>query len=135
MAAANGITIELGARFEGAELARFADKRTFILCDIEGDEIELLDPARYPSLLTCFIIVECHKHDAQSEDDVANLITNRFHWSHKVTRLDQQIAAADLPAWCKDFEHLDLMLIAWEWRHTPTPWLVMIPKQHDAGRD
>jgi len=132
LASANGVNVEIGGEFSGTEFARFGDRKTFILCDIEGAEVDLLDPERHPSLLSCFVIVECHNREPLTHDSVANLITNRFHWSHRVTRLDQQIGAAELPEWCKNLDHLDLMMAIWEWRHTPTPWLVMIPK--DAAR-
>lgn len=59
---------------------------TFVVCDVEGYERELLDPARVPGLLHADLLVEVH--DAQVPG-VSALLTERFASTHEVVRIDQ----------------------------------------------
>ena len=40
----------------------------------------------------------------------------------------QQPKATPVPGWLKELGHLDSLVAVWEWRASPTPWLVMKPK-------
>jgi hypothetical protein len=133
LASVNGVSLEIGETFAGKDFERFSGKKTLVFCDIEGSESDLLEPVLFPSLRSCSLIVECHRRSGISHRDMASLIADRFRSSHEVIKLDQAIGPADLPEWCKDLGHLDLMLALWEWRYRPTPWLVMLPRT--ARRD
>lgn len=52
----------------------------FLLCDIEGAEVELLDPEACPALLKCDLLVELHGDTVA----VARLLTDRFATTHDV---------------------------------------------------
>ncbi len=52
--------VHIGGEFKGEDFAAYADKKTLALVDIEGEELVLLDPARYPALAKIDMIVELH---------------------------------------------------------------------------
>ena len=56
-----------------------------VFCDIEGDELKLLNPQRYPALKQLDIIVECH--DVFDASITTNL-QEHFADSHQITRND-----------------------------------------------
>ena len=59
-------------------------KSSAVVCDIEGGELELLDPARTHALTDCLILVECHRVGDLSPADVAKNLAARFAASHEV---------------------------------------------------
>jgi hypothetical protein len=63
------------------ELERISELKTLIFCDIEGEEIFLLDPKNVPSLKNVDIIVETH--DFIFPNTTEDLI-RRFYDSHKI---------------------------------------------------
>jgi hypothetical protein len=44
-----------------------------------------------------------------------------------VERIDQGPKTTPLPGWFSELGHLDQLLVVWEWRAQPTPWLVLRP--------
>jgi hypothetical protein len=77
----------------GRELA--AAQRPAVVCDCEGGERELLDPAALPALARTWILVEVHDMYVAG---ISREIARRFAPSHRVTRIDQTPrVAADLP--------------------------------------
>jgi hypothetical protein len=60
-----------------------AEGPALVLMDIEGGEVELLDPAAVPELASADILVETH--DAFVADATATLV-RRFHDTHRITR-------------------------------------------------
>lgn len=124
MARANGVAdrLRIGAGVTPADFALCAAAPTFILCDIEGAEDALLDPVAAPDLALADILVEVH------EGMVPGLLarlTDRFQPTHRVTRIDRALLPDLLPAWAGGLSDLDRLLLLWEWRVTPTPWLWM----------
>ena len=103
-------------------LALGAAAPTFLLCDIEGAEDSLLDPASAPALTEADILVEVH--EALRPGLLATL-TQRFAPTHRVTRIDRALRPDLLPDWSEALSDLDRLLLLWEWRATPTPWLWM----------
>jgi hypothetical protein len=71
------------------------------------------------------IIVETH--DVYRADALAT-IRGRFEATHDIVQVDTGTKHLTGPPWLLDFNHLDQLLAVWEWRHRPTPWLVMRPK-------
>jgi len=126
LARKNGVAdrVSVAGEFRGEDFARFQG-RTLVLVDIEGAELDLLDPGIYPALRTLPIIVETHPGFRK---DATEILTQRFQPSHHVQRVDHAPAAPAMPKWMDQTNHLDLILALWEWRNAPTPWLVMRPK-------
>ncbi len=124
MAQANGVAdrVERGGQITHADLSLCADQRTVIICDIEGAETDLLDPAAAPALCAADILVECHGNGT------VQALTARFADSHTLRRIDRALDGSGLPAWMEELSDLDRLLALWEWRSGPTPWLWMKAK-------
>jgi len=100
-----------------------------IVCDVEGDEERLLDPARIPLLRSACILVEMHDF---IRDGLSSEIERRFHETHNIQRIWQEsrsrrefpwrtIGTAMIPG-----SYLDWAVS--EWRPTRMSWLWMEPK-------
>ena len=126
LALQNGVEdrVTIGGRMDHADFAICTAQPTVLICDIEGAEETLLDPALAPGLLHADILVECHD---VMRPGLTDLIAARFAASHTVTRLDRQLDA-NLPAWTEEWSDLDRLIALWEWRSGPTPWLWMTRK-------
>lgn len=127
MAAANGVAerVRIGGQFQPEDFQAFAGRRTLVLVDAEGAEVDILDPGRGPALAGMNIIVETH--DIYRAGALAVLM-QRFEATHDIVRVDQDLKIFERPWWLKELSHLDQLLAVWEWREAPTPWLVMRPK-------
>ncbi len=70
-----------------AELEALAQGETLVVCDIEGFETELLNPAQARSLLRSDVLVEIHE---ESEPSVAveALLRTRFDSTHTIRRIE-----------------------------------------------
>lgn len=77
--------VHVGGLFPTQEFARFAGKRTLVICDIEGAELELLDPAAAPSLAKFDILVELHDLSGQH---ISEQLLPRFADSHDLEFID-----------------------------------------------
>lgn len=124
LAEANGVAdrVEIGGLFDHADFAICQGKRALVLCDIEAAEGELLDPDRAPGLAEADILVEVHEG---FKPGLLALLTQRFQSTHQITRLDRSLNDSALPDWCQTLSDLDRLLLLWEWRAVPTPWLWM----------
>jgi len=102
---------------------------TYIICDIEGGEFELLDPVRVPALTQAFILVEIHEELVNGCEEV---IRKRFKKSHKIVEIvNSSRKPGDFPSNSRAFRaifsektKLDLMN---EGRASTMKWLVMEP--------
>ncbi|MCU0902907.1 MAG: hypothetical protein MUE83_03415 [Tabrizicola sp.] len=124
LARANGVEarVRVGPGVGHDDLALCAQAPTFILCDIEGAEAALLDPTRAPALAKADILVEVHE---AGQPGLVATLTQRFTSTHSVTRIDRALRPDLLPDWAETLSDLDRLLLLWEWRATPTPWLWM----------
>ena len=124
LAQANNVAdrVQVGGLIEGRDLDICTRQPTVIICDIEGAEGELLDPATAPGLLAADILVEVHE---SMRPGLLDLLTARFSASHAITRIDRKLDDAALPAWMEELSDMDRLLALWEWRAGPTPWLWM----------
>jgi hypothetical protein len=115
--------VTIGGRLEGAEFARFAGQRVLVVCDIEGAELDLMQPELYPALRAFDCIVELH----QTLDPlVADKIRTRFQASHEVSIVPNSITrTVKLPPIMQQMSHLDQLAALCEFRGAPTPWAVM----------
>lgn len=131
LASANGVAdrVTVGGEVGPADLALCQSARTFVLCDIEGAEEGLLDPAAAPGLLSADILVEVHEG---MKPGLTDRLAARFAPSHRVTRIGRRIAGDSLPDWAEGLSDLDRLLLLWEWRAGPTPWL-WLERKDDAA--
>jgi hypothetical protein len=102
------------------ELEQFKAKAALVVCDIEGAELQLLDPISAPSLRRYDIIVELH--DGPGASRVRDALEHRFRESHDIQfvrctdRLDARSSA--LPWW---FSRRARALALDEWRIPDAP--------------
>jgi hypothetical protein len=88
LARLNGVdNIEIGATCSWADITRLASDRSFLLCDIEGFEYELLDPVACPALERCDMLIEVHSNGALDTQSGSDALTNRFERTHRVTEI------------------------------------------------
>lgn len=127
LAQANGVAerVQIGGLMQHADFAVCAQQNTLVLCDIEGAEAELLDPARAQGLLAADILVETHDTFAPG---LSATIAERFRATHHVRLIGRHLDDAGLPAWMEELSDMDRLLALWEWRGGPTPWLWMVRK-------
>ncbi|WP_103256290.1 class I SAM-dependent methyltransferase [Tabrizicola aquatica] len=111
--------LQIGPEVTYADLALCDQAPTFVLCDIEGAEDALLDPARAPALAHADLLVEVHGPAIRAR------LTDRFAATHRITRIDRTLRPDLLPDWAEGLSDLDRLLLLWEWRAMPTPWLWM----------
>lgn len=134
LAERNGVSdrVEIGGLFTTADFANYKDESTLIICDIEGAEQELLDPAIAPELRSLDIIVESHEC---IRPGVTKALMSRFAESHDIELVEDNglRQLAKLPDWFTKLSHLDQLLATWEWRSGPTPWLVMHAKKYSRS--
>lgn len=128
LAQANGVgdRLRIGGEVAHADFALCKAAPTFILCDIEGAEADLLDPRLAPALTRADILVEVHEG---MRPGLVAALTERFTVSHRVTRIDRALRPDLLPDWADGLSDLDRLLMLWEWRAAPTPWLWMECRQ------
>jgi hypothetical protein len=128
VAAENGVAdrITIGGTFGHEDFANFPAGDTVIICDIEGAELELLDPAKAPALTGFDIQVELHN---KFEVDFNQAFIERFAATHDIQRILP--ADRDINAYpeLRDMEHLDQLLAFWEFRRGPNPWLFMTARE------
>ncbi|MBN8872092.1 MAG: hypothetical protein J0H67_04590 [Rhodospirillales bacterium] len=129
----NGVTLRIGGRFDPSGFAAFAGRRVLVLCDVEGAERDLLDPATTHALRGFDLVVEAHDAvavaPAAAPPRLSDTIAARFAASHAVTRVDLLTRTLALPPCCAEWPEIDQLLAVWEMRAAPTPWLVMRPRR------
>jgi len=128
LAAKNGVAdrVIIGGEFKPQDFEAFAGRRALVMVDAEGAELDVLQPDLSPALAGFNLIVETH--DIYRPGALATLQA-RFAPTHDVTLVEQQYLAFEPPPWFSNMPHLDRLLAVWEWRVSPTPWLVMTPKE------
>ncbi len=127
MAQRNGVgdRVRTGGLFDPSDFQAFADRKCLVIVDIEGAEVDVLQPDLSPGLAAMTLIVETH--DVYRKDAL-NIIQGRFAATHDIVRVDIGGKTTPLPPEMMRQSHLDQLLAVWEWRLRPTPWLVMTPK-------
>jgi hypothetical protein len=128
LASQNGVIdrIHIGSTFAPVDFQEFADRKTLVLCDIEGGEECLLDPSLAPALSNMDIIVELHDGFAPN---IQETLIQRFEKTHEISIVPHTLRGITLPSLLQEWGSLDQLLVLCEWRAFPTPWLVMLAKQ------
>ena len=73
-------------------------------------------------MLNADLLVEVHEG---MRPGTLALLTQRFAASHHIQRLDRKLDDSALTGWMDRLSDLDRLLLLWEWRASPTPWLWM----------
>ncbi len=76
-------------------LEEILKRRACVICDIEGWEIETLDPARVPGLARADILVEIHPFKELSGTQCGMLIEERFRDTHAIRRIRMEVRTVD----------------------------------------
>lgn len=123
----NAMADRVAVRGAFTSFEAYRGQRPLVFCDIEGAELELLDPEQSPALREMDVIVEAHEC---YRPGIAQAIATRFTASHDITLVtDDGLRTFERrPPWFNGLRHLDQLLCTWEWRGGPTPWLVMRAK-------
>ena len=100
-----------------------------VICDVEGYEEKLLDPAMIPALQRLPILVELHDFLIPN---VTELLSQRFCVTHELTHIQQQDRSkADFPYRTLGTTVLHSSYLAWavsEWRPVRMAWFWMDAK-------
>lgn len=88
LARMNGVSTKIVQRgfCTAADLRATCTPQSFILCDCEGGEIDILDPLGIPALRSCKIL--CELHEFHRPNLVATLIS-RFRDSHNIRIIEE----------------------------------------------
>lgn len=68
------------------ELAKTCTPKSFVLCDCEGGEEDLLQPLEVPALKSCKILVELHEF---IRPNVVGTLISRFRDSHQIKIIEE----------------------------------------------
>lgn len=128
VAALNGVEnrIETGGLFTTADFAALDGTRTLVVCDIEGAEDELLDPVAAPALAGFDLLVEAHDC---FRPGVSARLAERFAPTHEVMLIRPRPEMRCLPPGFEALGDLERLMLVWEWRSGPTPWLWMTARR------
>ena len=100
-------------------------ERVFVVCDCEGCEFELLDPATAPGLRTATIIVELHDF---LDDRISSAISRRFRETHEIQIISSSIRDPRTYPELDGFSDADAALAVSESRPGPMEWAWMQPR-------
>ncbi|HMB90949.1 MAG TPA: class I SAM-dependent methyltransferase [Rhodothermales bacterium] len=122
MAKANGVAhrVEVGAAFNVEDFGGYAGAKVLVVCDIEGEEVRLLDPTIAPALAQFDILVEVHDLFVPG---CADTLRQRFAASHAITEIPFDIQNRYTFDELEELEHLDQLFALWEWRLPKNYWL------------
>lgn len=133
LAAKNGVAdrVVVGGEVAHADFDLCRQQETVVICDIEGAEDQLMDPVAAPGLAHADILVEVHD---VFRPGLTDRIAARFEATHRVTRIGRALDSAALPDWAEELGDLDRLLMLWEWRGGPTPWLWMESRERPTKK-
>lgn len=129
LARVNGVSARVSTRgfcaHAGLREALEGAREPVVICDIEGAELELLDPREVPALRRCKLLVELHEGGQPTE---RGELYGRFGESHTISFLPLAPRSnADLPPGITlDPGNADFAMD--EKRAISTGWLLMLPK-------
>jgi precorrin-6B methylase 2 len=117
----------VGSGCNHVQLENHIRKRCLVVCDIEGYEVQLLDPTAVPALKRTDVLVEVHSTQNMDAIEVKDLLIQRFFKTHEIETIDSQ------PRDLVNFRHLvppsvtdeELAMSLDEGRNGPQCWLWM----------
>jgi len=96
-----------------------------VVCDCEGYERELIDPARVPALRRSVLVVECHDFFDAS---ITQTLVSRLSASHTLAGIREGARDPNLSPFLQKFDSLDRWLAVCEFRPCMMHWLIAHPK-------
>lgn len=104
--------------------------RALVVCDVDGGELYLLDPAAVTALARVTILVECHSH---VEPPTEPVMAARFARTHDVRRFpsETRVLAHLAPGIAEPWRSrmpATLEALVQEHRRTPQSWLLLTPR-------
>lgn len=135
LAELNGISnLEIRKYCSAAELGGFSPGRTVVICDIEGFEAELLNPASCPALAGFDILVEIHRTADITLEAMAADIKGRFLATHAITEFaatprNREAMRQKVPALIK-LSDADVDFALSEGRYPGQVWFWMQANRH-----
>ena len=122
----NGVSrrLNLHGRCTSEDFASLLGRRTLVLCDCEGAEVELLDPRRAPRLVSADVLVELHDHLVPN---ASTIVARRFAASHRVEVIHTEPRDASAYPLLAALAPQDQMLALEEFRGGPMSWAFMSP--------
>jgi hypothetical protein len=122
-ALANNVSIDVREECTTELLNEALEDRCFVICDVEGYEIELIDPIKCASLKNATMIVETH--EIVPGVNTIEVLIERFKATHSIQVIDaRKRTYDDLTFWLKDpwtLREVD------ERRSGPQSWLFLRP--------
>jgi hypothetical protein len=103
------------------------NKKVSFMCDIEGDESNLITEETIDMYSEIEVCIELHFNNNGKHN--VELIPKMFQRSHKTELVMQKGKSFIVPEFIANLSHLDILLSAWEFRSYPTPWLIAKPLQ------
>jgi hypothetical protein len=94
--------------------------RSLVISDCEGDELELLDPARVPETLHCDMIIECHDF---AKPNATEILRKRFSATHDVVDILEGPRDPSQFAAMRSWQSIDRWLAINEQRPVAMNWL------------
>jgi len=124
MAVLNGVAdrVRTGGIWEKADCETLAGRRCLLFCDIEGAEVDLLDPVAVPSLVGYDIIVELHD---VFDPMISQTIVERFSASHDIMLVSNGSHRSPLPREIDVLTRHESAAVLSDLRLGRTPWAVM----------
>jgi hypothetical protein len=123
--------LDIRGKCEASDLERAlaGNLRSLVICDVEGYEVQLLDPAAVPSLSTAVILAEMHDFIHPGSTD---LLYTRFANTHEIRQIFQEPRSrSDFPWRTLVTALLPRSYLNWatsEWRPVRMSWLWMEPR-------
>jgi SAM-dependent methyltransferase len=128
MVDANGVAarVSLEGICTHGRLSELASLKTLIICDIEGAEIDLLDPVKVPRLAECDILVECHDCFTPT---ISFDLASRFKPTHHISGVINRMVNPNKYPVLRRLKPIEKFFAVWEGRPGLTPWLMMRSKR------
>lgn len=115
-----------GGLWQHADFSVLQGRRALVFCDIEGGELELLQPEKVEELKYCDLIVELH--DAFNPV-ISDTIIKRFQQTHDIQLLRNGEVRCPVPTELSYLSSIEIAACLTEIRAGATPWAVMRAKQ------
>tara|TARA_B100001113_G_scaffold349124_1_gene344047 strand:- start:1115 stop:1915 length:801 start_codon:yes stop_codon:yes gene_type:complete len=123
----NKVNINIEGEFSSEILNNFKNKKVVLMCDIEGDESNLITEENIDMYSEIEVCIELHYNNKGKHN--VSFMPEIFQKSHKTELVVQKGKSFIVPEFIANLSHLDILLSAWEYRSYPTPWLIAKPLQ------